>query len=126
MKTRTEIIRALVEPVQAALSTGKLHSELAEALTDIYELAGRNDVPDEISKLIYAARSASLMQPEFDQLFRSIASIAQDELLTRHRATVKATYKLKKDIALAWLVEYVGSEDLAMSIAREVDYDASH
>lgn len=126
MKTRSEIIRALIEPVQVALSNGKLHSELADVLTDIYELAGRNDVPDELSKLIYSARSAALMQPEFDQLFRSIASIAQDELLTRHRASIKAAYKLKQDLAYAWLSEYVGSEDLAKSIAREVEYDDSH
>lgn len=125
MKTRSEIIRALIEPVNAAVSAGKLNDELGGVLADIYEFAGHNDIPDDLSKLIYAARSASLMQPEFDQLFRSIASIAQDELLTRHRATIKAQYKLKRDIAYAWLTEYVGSEQLAMALVREIEDEAN-
>lgn len=125
MKTRSEIIRALIEPVKAALLAGKLEGDLAEVLTDIYNLAGHNDNPDELAKLIYAARSAAFMQPEYDQIFRSIASIAQDELLTRHRAAIKNVYRLKKDLAHAWLSEYVGSEELARSIAREVEDESS-
>lgn len=124
MKTRSEIIRALIEPVQRAQATGRLDEELGEVLADIYDLAGHVEDPDELSKLIFLARSAALLLPEFEQLFKSIATIAQDEIMTRHRSALKERLKLKIEITHAWLVEYLGSELLANIIEAEARNEA--
>lgn len=124
MKTRQEIIRALIAPAREAADAG--NSELIEVLADIYGLAGHFDEPDELAQLIYAARSASMMMPSHAQLFTSIAAITQDELLTRHRAHVKELYRLKTESARAWLEDYLGSSALADVIEREVENEVDN
>lgn len=121
MKTRQEIVRALVAPAHEAAEAGIMSGDLASAFADIYDAAGHFDDPAMLSKLIFGARSAEMLMPSYSQLFRSIAVIAQDELLTRHRKFVKEAYRLKIDAARAWLIDYLGSEPLADVIEKEIE-----
>lgn len=124
MKTRSEIVRALIAPAREAAEAGEFSPELAEALGEIYDSAGDFDEPEKLSRLIFGARSAELLLPAYAQLFSSIAAVAQDELLTRHRRHVKDAYRLKTESARAWLVDYLGSEALADVIEREIENEA--
>lgn len=126
MNTRSEIIRKLIESVQIAQATGRLDDALGDVLVDIYELAGRVEDLDELSKLIFLAHSAALLLPECAQIFKSIAAIAQDEIMTRHRSALKGRLKLKIEITHAWLVEFLGSELLATTLENEVRNEADH
>lgn len=126
MKTRPEIIQALIAPAHEAAAANIMSSDLASAFADIYDAAGHFDDPDKLSQLIYGARSAELLMPDYAQLFRSIAAVAQDELLTRHRRYVKDAYRLKTEAAHAWLVDYLGSSSLADIIEGEVEREADN
>lgn len=126
MKTRREIIQALIAPAHEAAAANIMSSDLASAFADIYDAAGHFDDPDKLSQLIYGARSAELLMPDYAQLFRSIAAVAQDELLTRHRRYVKDAYRLKTEAAHAWLVDYLGSSSLADIIKGEVEREADN
>ena len=119
MKSRQEIIRALLEPARAAADAG--NKPLLEALTEIYEGAGHFESPDGISSLIFAARTAEALMPDYASLFLSIASVAQDELLTRHRGYVEELYRMKTESARAWLEDFLGSSALADVIEREIE-----
>lgn len=126
MKTRQKIIRALIAPAHEAAEAGIMSGDLASAFADIYDAAGHFDDPDKLSQLILGARSAELLMPDYAQLFRSIAAVAQDELLTRHRKFVKEAYRLKIDAARVWLVDYLGSASLADVIEGEVERETDH
>jgi len=116
----------LIAPAHEAAAANIMSSDLASAFADIYDAAGHFDDHDKLSQLIYGARSAELLMPDYAQLFRSIAAVAQDELLTRHRRYVKDAYRLKTEAARAWLVDYLGSSSLADIIKGEVEREADN
>lgn len=126
MKTPQEIISSLIAPAHETAEADIMSGDLASAFADIYDAAEHFDDPDKLSQLIYGARSAELLMPDYAQLFRSIAAVAQDELLTRHRRYVKETYRLKVEADRAWLVDYLGSSSLADIIEGEVEREADN
>lgn len=124
MKTRTQIIQSLVEGIQASITDD--NAEAIEALTLIHNNAERPQDIESMSAVIRTSIGLSLLMPEHSLICQCITQTAQDELMTRHREALKEVLLHKADAAKDWLLETLGSAQLAKIIANEARNGTLH